>query len=259
LKGEEPTRFEIFKRVLENIPFIKETCVSNPDNKDPARMVYKVEEDPVQFRILLTFLHQGQCLPKIVETKEAGKYLDANFEVVRDFGGAQPQQYRQSLYGSISCGAHLTNTKTTEAVTGIIKQLYLSNKYEQIALVTQYLERLRLCPFGPKEVLALIENDVKNIPETGTAREIYEFMYENIHIQGPRLNSYPTFPNLFNKSTLTSRITSILAKGIARQTDFIKGNSGSLVTRCVNKLNISTCLTKLVQMILLRLDTARHK
>jgi hypothetical protein len=189
-------------------------------------------------------LHQCQCLPKVIESKECGKFLDLNLQVVRDVGGAASEQYEQSLYGSVSCGAHLTTTKTTEAVTNIIRQLCLANKYEQITLVAQYLERLKLCPFSPKEVIALIENVAKHIPDTGTAGTIYDFVYDNIRLQGPRLITCLVFPNLFTKAGPLSRVTSILAKGIAAQTTFIKTNSGVIFARCINPVSISACVAK---------------
>jgi hypothetical protein len=170
--------------------------------------------------------------------------LDLNLQVVRDVGGAASEQYEQSLYGSVSCGAHLTTTKTTEAVTNIIRQLCLANKYEQITLVAQYLERLKLCPFSPKEVIALIENVAKHIPDTGTAGTIYDFVYDNIRLQGPRLITCLVFPNLFTKAGPLSRVTSILAKGIAAQTTFIKTNSGVIFARCINPVSISACVAK---------------
>jgi hypothetical protein len=241
-----PGVFQVHKHVLLQFPFFQAALRQNTFVESQEEKISFVEEDPVQFYNVVEFMYEGQCYPRI-RTENECDTLEVSLMVVRDVAGIEPEEYRSSLDGSIACGSHLTTSETLETVTGIIRLLCLAQRYELISLSNHCLEKLKLCPFGTREVAALVEHISTQVPETKATAEIYEFLYEKIRIHRLRLDVCSSFQLLYeNEAVPAPTINTLLSTSVAIQADFIHKNSnaGQTIAYCIIEVKAEKCLAK---------------
>jgi hypothetical protein len=161
--------------------------------------------------------------------------------VVRDVHGAKQEQYGLELMRGITCGSYLTTTESLAIVTGIVEVLCLAHKYLIFELSDYCLEKLKLCPFGTREVAMLLELVVTQVLERKATASLYDFLRDNMRIHRLRLMDCVTFQRLYD-IIHTSTISELLASVDVLQAEFIDKatKKGLTVLRFITEVKVNT-------------------
>ncbi|EPE26165.1 POZ [Glarea lozoyensis ATCC 20868] len=228
--GEKTETFYVHKHSLLKFPYFNGALRPGAFMEGKDEKMNFPEEDPAVFHRLVEFIYEGKCYPRIINEEEMEEYLEAPIMVVKDVPNSLAEGYDWGLESSIACGSHLTTDETLSTVTGIIQLLCLAHRYGINDLCSCCLDKLRLCPFGTREVTALIELVSTQIPETESTSEIYAFMYEHIRIQKPRLDDCLVFERLFeNRAVPSQTLLQILKTTKTKQIEYMRQISLGIV------------------------------
>jgi hypothetical protein len=239
--------FQVHKHILLQYPFFKAALREDAYKEGNDNKISFPEEDPRLFRHVIEYLYEGQCAPRIISEDGKPSTLDTSLLVVRNLKDAEPEEYGSSLEASVGCGAHLTTDDTLSIVTTIIKLACLGHRYLLDGLHKHCLQKLQLCPFGTREVAALVKHILTQVPNTQASAEIYRFLDEKVRVHRLRLYTCPAFQQLFANPSLSScELLELLSTGQSRATDFVHENmlEGFNIAFCITEVKVSDCVAK---------------
>jgi hypothetical protein len=200
-------------------------------------------------------MYEGEFYPRIMTKKEIktenkeikAAFLEIPMKVVRDVFNPTPEIFTAALASSVACGAYLTTMETLVVVRELIQLMCLVHKYELPTLSEKCLEKLRLCPFGTREVAALLEYIVIQVQDTQASAIIYKFLYQQVGMHRLRLDTCPTFQELYQNPAIHSSIINlILSKGQEMALEFIRISvaAGLPVAQCIREVRVIDSLNK---------------
>lgn len=262
--NNHPMVFKVHKEVLLRIPFFQAALRTHGYIEAQEEKIHFVEQSPDLFHKVVQFMYEGDCHPRMTSDKLVkGKMMATNVAskspvqskidlevplmVVRDVPYPVPEIYSTTLFSSVACGAHLTTTETFTTVREIIEVLCLAQRYEITGLSARCLEKLKLCPFGTREVAALVESVLIQVQETQASAAVYEFLYHKVGLHRTRLDSCVAFQALYTiPSIQASTINMVLSKGQDTVVDFIHTSvaMGHQLAHCKRDVKVSDSLSK---------------
>ncbi|EPE26158.1 POZ [Glarea lozoyensis ATCC 20868] len=253
--NNHPMVFKVHKDVLLRFPFFQIALRKHGYLEAGEEKIHFVEKIPDLFHKVVQFMYEGEFYPRIMTKKEIkteyieskAAFLEIPMKVVRDVFNPAPEIFTAALASSVTCGAHLTTMETLVVVRELIQLMCLAHKYEIPTLSEKCLEKLRLCPFGTREVAALLEYVVTQVQDTQASANIYNFLYQQVGMHRLRLDTYPNFQELYQNAAIYSSIINlILAKGQEMAVEFIRTcvAAGLPVAQCISEVRVIDNLNK---------------